>query len=82
MEVSMGVKTWSSEKIVLPVDADRTTIVLSQEPAPQHITHTHADCTPTQMDREPATPLLTPPPADSNPVPVDTTPSLPQSTQT
>ena len=82
MAVSVGVKTRSSEKIVLPVNADRTTVVLSQEPAPPHITHTHAGCTPTQLDREPATPLLTPTPADSNPVPVDTAPSPPQSTQT
>ena len=82
MEVSVGEKTRSSEKIVLPVDGDRTTVVLAQEPAPPHITQTHADCTPTQLDREPATPLLTPTPADSNPVPVDTAPSPPQSTQT
>ena len=60
MAVSVGVKTRSLEKIVLPVDADRTTVVLAQEPAPPHITQTHADCTPTQLDREPATPLLTP----------------------
>ena len=66
MAVSKGVTTWSSEKIVLPVDADRTTVVLAQEPAPPHITQTHADCTLTQLDREPATPLLTPTPADSN----------------
>src|SRR6266536_2945585 len=65
MAVSMGVKTRSSEKIVLPVDADRTTVVLAQEPAPPHITQTHTDCTPTQLDREPATSLLTPTPADS-----------------
>ena len=82
MAVSKGVTTWSSEKIVLPVDADRTTVVLAQEPAPPHITHTHADCTPTQLDREPAPPLLTPTPADSNPIPVDTASSPPQSTQT
>ena len=82
MAVSVGVKTRSSEKIVLPVDGDRTMVVLAQEPAPPHITQTHADCTPTQLDREPATPLLTPTPADSNPVPVDTAPSPPQSTQT
>ena len=82
MAVSVGVKTRSSEKIVLPVDGDRTTVVLAQEPATPHITHTHADCTPTQLDREPAIPLLTPTPADSNTVPVDTTPSPPQSTQT
>ena len=77
MAESVGVKTRFSEKIVLPVDADRTTVVLAQEPAPPHITQTHADCTPTQLDREPATPLLTPTPADSNPVPVDTAPSPP-----
>ena len=57
MAVSMGVKTRSSEKIVLPVAADRTTVVPAQEPAPPHITQTHTDCTPTQLDREPATPL-------------------------
>ena len=77
MVVSMGVKIRSSEKIVLPVDGDRTTVVLAQELAPPPITQTHADCTPTQLDREPATPLLTPTPADSNPVPVDTSPSPP-----
>ena len=82
MVVSVGVKTRSSEKIVLPVDGDRTTVVLAQEPAPPHITQTHADCTTTQLDREPATPLLTPTPADSNPIPIDTAPSPPQSTQT
>ena len=75
MAVSVGVKTRSSEKIVLPVDADRTMVVLALELAPPHITQTHADCTPTQLDKEPATPLLTPTPADSNPVPVDTAPS-------
>ena len=67
---------------MLPVDADRTTVVLAQGPDPPHITQTLADCTPTQFDRELATPLLTPTPADSNPVPVDTTPFPPQSTQT
>ena len=82
MAVSVGVKTRSSENIVLPVGADRNTVVLAQEPAPPHITHTHADCTPTQLDREPATPLLTPSPEDRHPIPVDTTPSPPQSTQT
>ena len=39
MAVSKGVTTWSSEKIVLPVDADRTTVVLAQGPDPPHITH-------------------------------------------
>ena len=66
MAVSLGVTTWSSKKIVLPVDADRTTVVLALGPDPPHITQTLADCTP----------------ADSNPVPVDTTPSPPQSAQT
>ena len=66
MAVSKGVTTRSLEKIVLPVDADRTTVVLAQESAPPHITHTHADCTPTQLDREPTTPLLTPTSVDSN----------------
>ena len=80
MAVFKGVTTWSSEKIVLPVDADRTTIVLAQERAPPHITQTLADCTPTQLDREPATPLLTPTPVDSNPVPLDTAPSPPLDT--
>ena len=57
MAVTVGVKTRSLEKIVLPVDVDRTMVVLAQEPAPPHITQTHADCTPTQLDREPTTPL-------------------------
>ena len=48
------------KKIVLPVDANRTTVVLAQGPDPPHITQTLADCTPTQLDRELATPLLTP----------------------
>ena len=82
MTVSVGVKTRSSEKIVLPVDADRTMVLLAQEQALPHIAQTHTDCTPTQLDREPATPLVTPTQADSNPVPVDTSPSPPQSTQT
>ena len=47
MPVSSGLKTQSSNKIVLLVDADRTTVVLAQEPAPPHITQTHADCTST-----------------------------------
>ena len=47
MAVFVGVKTRSLEKIMLPVDVDRTTVVLTQEPATPHITHTHADCTPT-----------------------------------
>ena len=38
MAVSKGVTTRSSEKIVLPVDADRATVVLAQGPDPPHIT--------------------------------------------
>ena len=56
MAVSKGVTTRSLEKIVLPVDADRTTVVLAQEPAPPHITQTHADCTPTIGQRTSYTP--------------------------
>ena len=82
MAVSVGVKTRSSETIVLSVDGDRTMVVLAQEPAPPHIIQTLADCTPAQLDRQPATPLLTPAQVDRHPVPVDTTPSPPQSTQT
>ena len=77
MALSVGVKTRSLEKIVQHDDIDSTMVVIAQEPAPSHITQTHADCIPTQLDREPATPFLTPNPADSNPVPVDTTPSPP-----
>ena len=32
MAVSMGVKTRSSEKKMLPIDTDRTTVVLAEEP--------------------------------------------------
>ena len=32
MAVFVGLETQSSKKIVLPVDADRTTVVLAQEP--------------------------------------------------
>ena len=82
MPVSNGLKTRSSNKMVLPPGGDSTPVVHAQEPALPHITQTLADCTPTAMDREPASPNLTPTPADSNPVPVDTTPSPPQSSQT
>ena len=51
MAVSKGAKTRSSQKTVLPIDADRTMVVLAQERAPPHITQTLADCTPTQLDR-------------------------------
>ena len=57
MPVSSGLKTRSLENIVLPVDPDRTTVVLAQQPAPPHITQTLVDYTPTQLDREPATPF-------------------------
>ena len=51
MAVSKGVTTRSSEKIVLSVDADRTTVVLAQQPAPPHMTQTLADCTPTSWTK-------------------------------
>ena len=79
--VSSGLKTQSSNKIVLPLGGDSTPVVHAQEPALPHITQTLADCTPIAMDREPASPNLTPTPADNNPVPVDTEPSPPQSSQ-
>ena len=82
MAVSKGVTTRSSEKIVLPVDADRTTVVLAQEPAPPHITETLPDCTLTPLGREPATTHLTATPVDSNPLIVDKAPCPPQSTPT
>lgn len=82
MPASSGLKTWSSNKTVLPLGRDSTPVVHAREPALPHITQTLADCTPTVMDREPASPNITPTPADSNPVPVDTAPSPPQSSQT
>ena len=75
MAVSSGVKTRSSNKIVLPLSGDKTPVVHAREPALPHITQTLADFTPTAMDREPASPNLTPTPADSNQVHVDTTPA-------
>ena len=42
MAVSKGVTTRSSEKIVLPVVADRTTVVLAQGLDPPHINQTLA----------------------------------------
>ena len=77
MPVSSGLKTRSSNKIVLPLGGDSTPVVHAREPALPHITLTLADCTPTAMDREPASPYLTPTLADSNPVPIDTTPPPP-----
>ena len=77
MAVSKGAKTCSSQKTVLPNDADRTMVVLIHELAPPHIIETLADCTPTPLDIELATPHLTPTPADSNPLLVDTAPCPP-----
>ena len=79
MPVSSGIKTRSSNKTVLPLGGDSTSVVHAQELALPRITHTLTDCTPTAMDKEPASPNLTPTPTDSNPVPVGTTPSPPQS---
>ena len=45
MAVSKGVKTRSSQKTVLPVDADRTMVVLAHKLAPPHIIETLPDCT-------------------------------------
>ena len=64
MPVSSGLKTWSSNKTVLPLGGDSTPVVHAQEPTLPHITQTLADCTPTTMDKEPASPNLTPTPAD------------------
>ena len=38
MAISKAVKTQSSQNMVLPVEADRTMVVLAQELAPPHIT--------------------------------------------
>ena len=77
MAVSSGVKTWYSNKTVIPLAGDSTPVVHARELALPHITQTLADFTPTEMDREPTSPNLIRTPADSNPVPVDTTPSPP-----
>ena len=82
MAVSKGAKTRSSQKIVLPVDADRTMVVLAHKLAPPHIIETLPDCTLTPLGREPATTHLTATPADSNPLIVDKAPCPPQSTPT
>ena len=55
MEVSKGAKPRSSQKIVLPINADRTMVVLAHELAPPHIIETLQDCTLTLLHREPAT---------------------------
>ena len=87
MAVSKGAKTRSSQKTVLPVDADRTMVVLAHKLAPPHIIETLPDCTLTPLGREPATTHLTATPADSNPLIVDKAPvpkvrRPPQLTQT
>ena len=82
MAVSKGAKTRSSQKTVLPVDADRTMVVLAHKLAPPHIIETLPDCTLTPLGREPATTHLTATPADSNPLIVDKAPCPPQSTPT
>ena len=68
MAVSSGVKTQSSNKIVLPLGVDSTTVVHAREPALPHITQTLTDFTPTAMDRGPASPYLTPPPVETYPL--------------
>ena len=80
MALSKGAKNHFSQKTVLPVDADRTMVVLGHKLAPPHIIGTLPDCTLTSLDREPTITHLTQ--ADSNPLLVDTTPCLPQSTPT
>ena len=82
MAVSKGAKTRCSQKTVLPVDADRTMVVLAHKLAPPHIIETLPDCTLTPLGREPATTHLTATPADSNPLLVDKAPCPPQSTPT
>ena len=77
MAVSKGAKTRSSQKTVLPVDADRTMLVLAHKLAPPHIIKTLLDCTLTLLGREPATTHLTPTLADSNPPLVDKAPCPP-----
>ena len=82
MAVSKGAKSRPSQKTVLPIDVDRTMVVLAHELAPPHIIETLPDCTLTPSDRELATSHLTPTPADSNPLIVDKAPCPPQSTPT
>ena len=82
MAVSKGAKTRSSQKTMLPVDVDRTMVVLAHKLAPPQIIETLLDCTLTPLGREPATTHLTPTPAQSNPLLVHTAPCPPQSTPT
>ena len=55
MAVSKGAKTRSSQKTVLPVDADRTMVALAHKLAPPHIIDNLPYCTLTPLGREPAT---------------------------
>ena len=66
MAVSKGPKTRSSQKTVLPVDADRTMVVLAHNLAPPHIIETLPDCTLTPLGRQPTKTHLTATPANSN----------------
>ena len=59
MAVSKGAKPRSSQKTVLPIDANRTIVVLAHKLAPPHIIETLLDCTLTPLCREPATTHLT-----------------------
>ena len=77
MAVSKGAKIHSSQKTVLPIDADRTMVVLTHELAPPHIIETLPDCTLTPLGREPATTHLIATPTDSNPLLVDKAPCPP-----
>ena len=77
MVVSKGAKTRSSQKTVLPIDADRTMVVLAHKLAPPHIIETLPHCTLTLLGREPATTHLTTTLVDSNPLLVDKEPCPP-----
>ena len=81
MTVSKGAKTRTSQNTMLPVDADRTMVVLAHKLATLHIIETLPDCTLTPLGREPATTHLTATPA-SNQLIVDKAPCPPQSTPT
>ena len=66
LAVSKGAKPRSSQKTVLPVDADRTMVVLAHKLAPPHIIETLPDCTLTPLGREQATTHLTTTPTDTS----------------
>src|SRR6266536_2284476 len=82
MAVSSGVKTWSSNKTVLPLGGDSTPVVHAREPALPHRTSTLADCTPTAMDREPSPPQSSQTRGVSKAAPVPKAPVLPRRTPT